>query len=69
MLLNQVPYLLTNDEVLEVNQDALGQQAHRVWQRDQGEVWARQLEDGSLAVGVFNHNRETRTVTVHWSEL
>ena len=46
--------LLTNDEVLEVHQDALGRQAERVWKNGAVEVWAKDLEDGSMAVGLFN---------------
>jgi alpha-L-fucosidase len=48
--------LLSNDEVLEVNQDPLGQQAARVAQdnKAQTEVWAKRMEDGSRAVGLFS---------------
>jgi alpha-galactosidase len=46
--------LLTNDEVLEVNQDPLGKQATRVVQEGTTEVWGKQLADGSWAVGLFN---------------
>ncbi len=45
--------LLTNDEVLEVNQDALGKQAARLKHEDGTEVWVKELEDGSKAVGLF----------------
>jgi alpha-galactosidase len=45
--------LLTNDEVLEVNQDALGKQAARVRHEEGAEVWVKDLEDGSKAVGLF----------------
>jgi len=38
--------LLGNDEVLEVNQDPLGNQARRVAQVDNTEVWAKDMEDG-----------------------
>lgn len=61
--------LLTNDEVLEVNQDPLGQQAYRVRQENRLEVLARQLEDGGLAVGLFNRNREAAVVTAKWNDL
>ena len=61
--------LLTNDEVLAVNQDALGRQGHRVWQQAGCEVWAKPLEDGSLAVGLFNRNREATEVVVTWADL
>lgn len=46
--------LLTNDEVLEVNQDPLGKQAARVSQDGVVEAWAKPLADGSWAVGLFN---------------
>ena len=46
--------LLTNDEVLAVDQDPLGKQAKRVAKQGGIEVWAKPLADGSTAVGVFN---------------
>ena len=48
--------LLTNDEIIEVDQDPLGIQAHRVSQESETEVWVKDLEDGSKAVGLFNRN-------------
>ncbi len=61
--------LLTNDEVLEVDQDALGKQATRVgggWQTD---IFAKVLADGSWAVGLFNRGTQPTTVRVTWSSL
>ena len=51
--------LLTNDEVLAVDQDALGKQASRISQdlTTGTEVWARPLSDGTFAVGLFNRGR------------
>ena len=46
--------LLTNDEVLEVNQDPLGQQARLVWREGGKEIWVKEMEDGSKAVGLFH---------------
>ncbi len=61
--------LLTNDEVLAVDQDPLGRQAARVARNGQTEVWAKDLEDGSKAVGLFNRDEEERVVTARWSDL
>jgi alpha-galactosidase len=61
--------LLTNDEVLEVNQDPLGRQAARVAQNGQLEVWAKDMEDGSKAVGLFNRGYNETSVTANWSDL
>ncbi len=54
--------MLTNDEVLAVNQDRLGRQADRVYQDEIFEVWMRDLHDGSKAVGVFSVNGDRYTV-------
>jgi alpha-galactosidase len=61
--------LLTNDEVLEVNQDPLGRQAGRVARNGQTEVWAKDLEDGSKAVGLFNLSEEPVNVSANWADL
>lgn len=46
--------LITNDEVLAINQDILGNQAERIAKDDVFQVWAKDLSDGSKAVGIFN---------------
>jgi alpha-galactosidase len=61
--------LLANDEVIEVNQDPLGRQAAPVAKAGQTEVWAKDMEDGSIAVGLFNRGDAATTVTVRWDEL
>ena len=61
--------LLTNDEVIEVNQDPLGRQAGRIALDGKLEVWAKDMEDGSKAVGLFNRGQRDRTVTANWSDL
>jgi len=61
--------LLSNDEVLAVSQDPLARQAGRVAKDGQTEVWAKDMEDGSKAVGIFNRNDEDATVAAKWSDL
>lgn len=61
--------LLTNDEVLEVNQDPLGKQAVCVSKNGNLEVWSKPMEDGSLAVGLFNRGYLPADVTVNWKDL
>jgi alpha-galactosidase len=61
--------LLSNDEVLEVNQDSLGRQAHRVAKDENVEVWAKEMEDGSQAVGLFNRGEFANAVTANWTDL
>jgi alpha-galactosidase len=61
--------LLTNDEVLDVSQDPLGHQAARIAKDGSLEIWAKDLEDGSKAVGLFNRGEDTAKATLKWSDL
>jgi alpha-galactosidase len=61
--------LLGNREVLAVSQDPLGQAAGRVRAEPWLEVWARPLNDGSMAVGMFNRAPVESEVEVRWDEL
>jgi alpha-galactosidase len=61
--------LLTNAEVIEVNQDPLGQQAARVQRDDGQEIWAKKMSDGSTVAGLFNRSCMTRAVTLDCNVL
>jgi alpha-galactosidase len=61
--------LLTNDEVLAVDQDALGKQATRISQQDDLEVWAKPLADKTWAVGLFNLSDKPADVSVKFADL
>ena len=65
--------LLTNDEVLDVNQDPMGKPAGRVAANGNSktgtEVWARPLFDGTQAVGLFNRGVHAAKVTARWQDL
>ena len=61
--------LLNNDEVLEVDQDPFGSAAGRISSKDGMEVWAKDMEDGSKAVGLFNRTLFPAKVSVKWSDL
>jgi len=61
--------LLTNDEVIAVNQDPLGIQAVQVKEGDQ-QVWVKKLEDGSIATGIFQLSADKYPVELFpWSEI
>jgi hypothetical protein len=61
--------LLSNPEVIAVNQDSLGRQGKRVAQMGDTEVWARPLADGSVAVALFNAGRRSERLTLTWDVL
>jgi alpha-galactosidase len=61
--------LLTNDEVIAINQDDLGKEAVEVLKKDGYLVYVKELQDGSKAVGVFNISDKYQTININWSEL
>ncbi len=61
--------LLTNDEVIDVDQDPLGRPGRRVSKAGDVEIWARDLEDGSKAVGLFNRGEGLAAITASWADI
>ena len=61
--------LLTNDEVLAIDQDPLGKQARQVTANIDYQVWVKDLEDGSKAIGIFNISDEHMKITINRAEL
>ena len=61
--------LLTNDEVIEVNHDPVGKQFQRVVKDGDLEVWMKPMEDGSLAVGLFNRGDKSAEIKIAWDDL
>lgn len=61
--------LLTNDEVIDVNQDPLGLQAFPVWQDGELVIYAKHLEDGSMAVGFFNRGMQEARMNISLGQL
>jgi len=61
--------VLNNAEVIAVDQDALGRQARIVRKTDEEFVLAKPMEDGSVAVGLFNLSESPREVAVTATDL
>ena len=61
--------MLTNPEVIAVDQDPAGIQGHRVWQEGPLEVWMKPLADGGKAVGLFNRGESANPVTVNFGDV
>jgi len=65
----EIKEILTNLEVIAVNQDKLGREGERVKKNGDLEVWAKTLADGSRAVILFNRGSEEAEVSVAWEEI
>ena len=61
--------ILTNKEVIAVDQDPAGHQGRLVSKTGSTEIWAKQLADGDLAVALFNRGNLMTEVRVYWPIL
>jgi alpha-galactosidase len=61
--------ILTNKEVIAVDQDPAGLQGRRVRKDGELEVWSKQLADGGRAVALLNRGRSQAGVTANWSDI
>ena len=61
--------ILTNKEVIAVDQDPKGVQGRRVAEEGPLEVWAKPLAGGGYAVGLFNRGESANPVTLNLREL
>ncbi|HMR48250.1 MAG TPA: ricin-type beta-trefoil lectin domain protein [Arachnia sp.] len=61
--------ILSNRDIIAVNQDPNGVQASRI--RDDGdvEIWRKPLSDGSVAVGLLNRGGSTQVVSTSAAEI
>lgn len=59
--------VLCNPEVIDINQDPLGKQGFPVVQEGDFEMWTKPLEDGSLAVGLFNTAEAPQELTLDFA--
>ncbi len=50
----EIKAILTNREVIAIDQDRLGKQAARIYSDGEVEVWSRPLSSGALAVAILN---------------
>jgi alpha-galactosidase len=65
----EIREILTNREVIAVDQDPLGQQGRRIRHDGEQDVWLKPLQDGSIAVVLLNRGSAEQTITLDWADL
>lgn len=65
----EIVEILTNREVIAIDQDSLGKQGRRI--RDDGdlEVWSKELSGGRCAVALFNRSSQPADIKVTWQDI
>jgi alpha-galactosidase len=61
--------ILTNGEVIAVDQDRLGVQGRRVWKVGGSEVWVKPLSGGARAVLMLNRGEEPAEIRAEWEQI
>jgi alpha-galactosidase len=65
----EIKAILTNAEVIAVDQDKKGAQGKQVSKSGATEIWTRPLADGGHAVALFNRGTAATNITVRWADL
>jgi alpha-galactosidase len=61
--------VLTNREVIAINQDTLGIQGLKTAVTDSVETWLKPLADGSWALVYLNRSKSPKSITVDWKSF
>ncbi len=61
--------LLLNREAISIDQDSLGNEAERVWQRGDFSLWRKRLTGGRIALGVVNNSWQRRDIPLDLDEV
>jgi alpha-galactosidase len=60
--------ILTNPDVIAVDQDPLGKQGERIAASNATEIWMKALKGGAIAVGLFNRGGKENSVTLRLAD-
>ena len=61
--------ILTNPEVIAIDQDPLGKQGNRVARTGSTDVWQKPLSGGNIAVALLNRGEKPAEITAQWKDL
>ncbi len=61
--------IVTNQELIAVNQDPMGQQADLISSTNGIEIYSKDLENGDIAIALFNRNSYATNIIVNFSDL
>jgi len=65
----EINEILTNKEVIAVNQDVLGKQGRRVKKDGDSDIWVKELADGDRCIAFLNRGETALDMTITWSEI
>ena len=66
---DEIVKILTNKDMISVNQDILGKQGKRIRADGELEVWVKDLAGQRKAVALLNRSNKSADISVHWEEI
>ncbi|OHB55394.1 MAG: alpha-galactosidase [Planctomycetes bacterium RBG_13_44_8b] len=69
IMTDEIRNILTDKEVIALDQDPLGKQGYRFAKEGDKEVWVKELSDGAWGICVLNAGKDTAEMTVNWKDL
>ncbi len=61
--------ILTNKNLIAVNQDKLGKQGFKIFDEGNFEIWQKPLENGDIAIVFLNLDIKPKRIVVDWDKL
>lgn len=61
--------ILTNKELIAINQDVLGKQGFKIKDYGNFEVWQKPLSNGEMAICLFNREIKNKKYQVNWNQM
>jgi alpha-galactosidase len=61
--------ILTNPEVIAIDQDPLGKQGRRIRKQGEVEIWMRPLAGGAVAIAILNLGTGDASITTRWKDV
>jgi alpha-galactosidase len=66
---DEIKEILTNRNLIAVDQDSLGRQGFKVWDDGNFEIWQKPLAGGDIAVCLLNLEIRDKEFTVEWDNM
>jgi alpha-galactosidase len=65
----EIKKILTNKEIIAINQDTLGKQGFKIYDEGNFEIWQKPLSGGDIAICFLNLENSEEEFTVDWNNI
>jgi alpha-galactosidase len=66
---SEIKRILTNRELIAVNQDSLGKQGFKIYDEGNFEIWQKPLLGGAIALCLLNLEIRDKEYIIDWSKI